>query len=610
MNIPGLILIALALQTPQTALPRDSDLKPTPGTGVISGVVVNDEARPQPVRRVVVTLTGDVRPSRGAITDDDGRFSIRNLPPGRYTVTVARPSFITSVYGAKRPGRPGTSIALAAGQAIDNLTVKIWRGAAVAGVLRDDTGAPVEGVTVTAVPARAARVAGVLTLSNNSEARTNDRGEFRIFGLEPGVYVIAARPPTGGRAPIHAMSEADVDAALDAVRRRSTTINSRAAQPAPPQSIDYVPVYFPGTPTLAQAAPITLGAGQEVAGLDFALQRVPTVFVEGMIARPDGQPAPGVSVQLSAVMSAGPFAAGSPLVLTATSGPDGAFRINQVTPGDYDLLARGSLQAAPPSDRGGFVTPGPAGGYWAQTAISVGGTDVRGLALTLEPGVTVRGTVVFEGDSLKPPANLTLLRIGLFPPSVLSLPPGASVNTIAFSPSVAVRADGSFEIPNLAPGTYRLIVSGAGLEKSGWIPRSALMAGRDLLDVDFQLALTASPASVAITFSDRSAELSGVLQTASGVPASDVFVIAFAADSKFWGPGARRVKAVRPGNDGQFLLSGLPPGDYLLAALSDVDENEWHDAGFLEKLVPAAVKISIGDGEKKVQNLRVGGTGQ
>jgi hypothetical protein len=230
-----LVFVSVAAAAAQQAGPaRDREIAPTVGSGAISGIVVTDEDPPRPVRRAVVTLTGpELRPSRGSVTDDDGRFTIANLPAGRVTLTATRAPFITSVYGAKRPGRPGTSIALADGQKVGGLAVTLWRGAVVAGVLRDDTGAPVEGIAVTAVPARASSVPGILTLSNRHDVTTDDRGEFRIFGLEPGAYVVVAKPPAGGSAPIAAMSEAEVDAALEAVRRRTGAAGTTPTTPAP-----------------------------------------------------------------------------------------------------------------------------------------------------------------------------------------------------------------------------------------------------------------------------------------------------------------------------------------------------------------------------------------
>ena len=136
--------------------------------------------------------------------------------------------------------------------------------------------------------------------------------------------------------------------------------------------------------------------------------------------------------------------------------------------------------------------------------------------------------------------------------------------------------------------------------------RSAVLDGRDLLDGYVEITADMNLSDLVVTFSDKRPELTGTLQSADGTSASDVFVIAYAADRSHWRPGTRRVQAVRPGVDGRYTIAGLPPGRYLLAALTDVDENDWQDQAFLEQLVPASVAITIGEGERKTQDLRIG----
>ena len=84
-------------------------------------------------------------------------------------------------------------------------------------------------------------------------------------------------------------------------------------------------------------------------------------------------------------------------------------------------------------------------------------------------------------------------------------------------------------------------------------------------------------------------------------------MIAYSTDQKFWVSRSRRVQAVRPGVDGRFLFGDLPPGEYFLGAVMDVDQDEWLDQGFLDGLVATSVKVTIGEGEKKTQDLRIGG---
>jgi hypothetical protein len=65
---------------------------------------------------------------------------------------------------------------------------------------------------------------------------------------------------------------------------------------------------------------------------------------------------------------------------------------------------------------------------------------------------------------------------------------------------------------------------------------------------------------------------------------------------------------VRPDADGRFIVRDLPAGDYLISALTDVEEGQWNDQAFLAELAShAPITITLGEGEKKVQDIRVGG---
>lgn len=605
-----IVLIAAAsIAGAQQLPPRDAEVRPTFGTASVSGVVLNDEEPPHPVHRAIVTLSGaGLTPNRSAITDDDGKFAFVDLPAGRFTLTASRASFITSAYGAKRPGRPGTAISVDAGQSVAALVIRVWRGAVVAGTVRDDRGEPVAGVPVTAVPARAPSGTGILTLSNNG-TKTDNRGQFRIFGLEPGTYVVSAKPTAGGGGPLTAPSEADVDALFDAARRRASPLPSAPTPPAPVEParpFDYAPVYYPGTAALSQAAPIALTAGQEVTGLDFALQRVATSVVSGIVTRSDGASATGASIQMTAVWNNAPFAPESPLTLSATAGPDGAFRIPQVTPGEYRIEAKALVQAPPPQSGGGaFVSPGnSAPALWAQADVSVVGRDVEGVALRLEPGMTMTGKVVFEGTAA-PPADITKFRLWLRSAG-LPTKRGAPINRLSFVSPVNARADGTFEIMNVTPGAYQLAATSTIPADALWAARSAPLGERDLLDGFVEVARSSTP-TVIVTFTDRRTELSGALQTATGAPASDVLVIAYAADRKFWLPSARRVQATRPDVNGRYVIRDLPAGDYFICAVTDIDQDEWQDPVFLEKLLAGSAKVTIAEGERKSFDLRLGG---
>lgn len=599
------IVPLLSIQSPQ-APPRAS-ATPTTGTATVSGTVVNDEDPPKPVRRAVVTLSGaGLVPDRSAITDDDGRFAISGLPAGRFTLTARRPSFVTSVYGARRPARPGTVIPVGDAQHVENLIVKLWRGATVSGVLRDERGDPVTGLEVRALPARPSDSSSMLTMSNNG-VRTDDRGEYRIFGLEPGTYVIAAKPTETSGGPLFSPEESEVDRTIEVLRQRSAGAPgaSRAAAPlsAPGKPTDFAPIFFPGVSSAASASPVVLAAGQEMTGLDFAIARVPTVVVEGTVIRPDGSRASGAAVQMGSAPRDSSFPI-DPVSFSTTAASDGTFRIPQVPPGNFRLVARAPADAnrgaADGNARGGVTEAST----WATADVVVSGAELNPLSLQLAPGVTVSGRVTFTGTS-KPPADLTRIRVWLRMQSELA-PSGAAINGMAWIAPSAVHADGTFAIDNVLPGPCYMTISLAPADSAVWSARSAVVAGRDMLDTPLEITRESAAPGVTITFSDTRTELSGTLQTQSGSPASDVFVIAFSADRQLWGRVSRRIRAVRPGIDGQYSIKDLPPGDYLIGAVSDIDQDEWLDPAVLDRIAAAAVRISLGEGEKKTQDLQIG----
>ncbi|MEI6245446.1 MAG: carboxypeptidase-like regulatory domain-containing protein, partial [Acidobacteriota bacterium] len=123
------------------------------GTGEISGSVVTTGTGARPLARVLVTMSGTaLKSSRTVITDDLGRFAFRNLPTGRFTLVASRPPYVKTSYGAKRPGRPGTPIDLAAGQRLADITIPLARGAAITGFVRSQSGEPMPGVAVGVMP--------------------------------------------------------------------------------------------------------------------------------------------------------------------------------------------------------------------------------------------------------------------------------------------------------------------------------------------------------------------------------------------------------------------------------------------------------------------------
>jgi uncharacterized protein (DUF2141 family) len=582
-------------------------------------VVVSTDAPPQPVRRAIVMLTGGVIPANlSTVADEQGRFRFVDLPPGRYTVSVSKAAYLSTAYGASRPGRQGTSIALAVGQKVD-IRVVLAKGAVVTGTVRDQHGQPASGIQVTVSPA--ASTGSIAGVARSDALQTDDRGVYRAYGLMPGEYVVSAVPDQTGSGEIFRMSQADMDARLRALERRHGAANpaapaavaptvsreagAQASRAAPP--LGFAATYFPGTTLAANAERIRLAAGDERAGVDIPLIPVRAARVSGVVQSGDIE-AQRLRPSLSVI---GPSQPG--FLRPSLIGPmaDGSFTFTGVTPGRYNLMVRSGPGAMMmnPGGRGGGSTNAGVPSRFATIDLSVDGSDIGGLVLTMRPALTVSGRVAFDGSAMKPPGNLAAISVRLTAtgPNV----PATSAVSLALGatgpPTVRAGADGTFTLTGIVPGSYGFSASFPGLGgTAGWWLRSAVVNGRDLMDYPLEFDGSSSDlAGLVVTFSDRHSGVEGTLTTASGQPASEFVVIVYPVDRSYWRPGARRVVTTRPSSDGAFSLTGLPAGEYFLAALTDFDPDDWQQPSFLEQLVSASVKVAIGEGQRVRQDLRI-----
>jgi hypothetical protein len=284
------------------------------------------------------------------------------------------------------------------------------------------------------------------------------------------------------------------------------------------------------------------------------------------------------------------------LGMVQSSPPDasGRFSFGNVTPGTYTITARWG-------GRGGNAGPA-ARILWGRARVSVDGQDVSGVSLALRPALRVTGRVMFDATTLTQPRDMNQVRVTATAEMGVSLESmtGAIMTTGA---SAVASVDGSFVLNGLMPGTYQLQVS-TGAASSGWTLRSAMMNGRDLIDIGVEVG-EEDLMGLTLTMSDRRTELSGTLQTAAGAAASSYFVVVIPQDKSLWRPGSRRIKFTRSATDGSYVIRDLPGGGYVIATLTDVDEEDLTEAAFLEKLTAAGVKLTLADGERKTQDLRI-----
>ena len=586
------LLLALVVTAPQT--PRDQARERT-GHALLGGRVVDATHPDVGLRRVDVTLTGGSLVSpRTTRTDEAGRFVFDGLAAGVYRMRATKAGFVATEFGASKPGRPGLSIALADTDHPD-VIMPISHGAAVSGTITDDAGVPVPAARVTVLrgQTRYGVHSFVDTLMFDD---TDDRGAYRIAGLDAGEYVVvAARVRFNRQQGFTKIAEGEVDLAL----RDPNTSTSSAT---PPRSLGFAPAYYPGASSSAQATPITLALGDDRDGVNLTLATVPVARIDGVVTGVDGQPAANALVLLlprgtTDSIAASQFAPGGLLAQRRTDAA-GRFLFAGVDPGNYVL----TVSTAPAVGRGAAApTPSNRPIEWASVDLAINGDD-QSLPLALQTARSITGRLVFEGATA-PPADMSNARLSIRPARVRAASSLDSGETVG-----RAETDGRFTIPGVVPGSYWLTATAPGsTAASGWALTSVLVGGREVLDGAIDVGTDADVSDVVVKFSDRPSGVEGTLHTAAGTPASDYFVVVFSKDQTFWRPGSRRIAMARPNSAGAFTVRNLPPGDYLIAALTDVEEGEWFDAGFLTELLPAGKAFVVRSGELTKEDLKIGG---
>ena len=86
---------------------------------------------------------------------------------------------------------------------------------------------------------------------------------------------------------------------------------------------------------------------------------------------------------------------------------------------------------------------------------------------------------------------------------------------------------------------------------------------------------------------------------------SDYTVILFSPDATRWTVETRYVRAARPDHTGAFRVPGMPPGNYLLAAVEYVERGQWLDPQYLESLRSRAQKVRLDAGTKTDVQLSI-----
>jgi len=519
--------------------------EPVLGTATIRGrVVALDNGAP--MRRAQVRAQG-VGPPRLVSTDGNGNFELRDMPAGRWTLTASKAGFVTRRLGQTHPFESVPPLEIADGQQVEHADFVLPRGSAITGRVYDEYGDPVAGARVQVMRYQMIRGRRQLTSTGIGD-QTDDTGSYRLYGLSPGEYYVSGS-------------------------LRGALIEAAAAD----DGTSYAPTYYPGTGNVSEAQRVTVGTGEELPGINFALLPVRTVRVSGVVVDSSGMPLANGVISLANESDSGegaPFAAGR-------IRPDGAFTIPNVTPGSYALIAT----AGPRRDNNNANTEPEV----AYVPLTVGQDDITGFTVTTTRGGAVAGTIVAERGTGTLQANGIVVQA-----QPLRAAPGLGSRT------AQANASGAFSLNGLVgPEVIRI-----DRVPQDWMVKSIEINGTDVTDRALDFRGNERVTDARITLTNRLTEVSGTV-VARQQSTNGYNVVVFAEDPAKWTFPSRYLRSTRTDAQGIFKIRGLPPERYLAVAVDYVEDGEPNDPEFLERMKASATPFTLRESDTKTLELKL-----
>jgi len=529
-----LIALFLVFQTPPAE----------PKLATVEGAVVHAASKAA-VRKAKVTLTSiGAENTTSMETGDDGRFTLKEVKPGRYRVSAEKTGYQTTAYGARRPADAvGQVLRIDAGAALTGIDIALPRQGAIAGKILDADNEPVRGALVLALAniyylnGRRTRIP-----RGSVPVMSSDLGEYRIGSLPPGKYIICAIPSSFVQpAPL-----------------------AKEAKPGTEDAL--VTTCYPNVHQMADATQFEIKDSTEIPGIDMRLIKTRTVTVQGRIS---GVPAGAGSITILNLntKTAGPMGnAIHPRALV--QGVDGKFEFKNVAPGSYILHTL-------PTGLGNSA-------FIVKANVEVGDQPITDLQVPAITPFEIKGKVIAEPG---PEMKLGSVRVILSPADDIT-------STVSMGNP---NADGDLALGNLVPGRHRVQLT--GVPYTHYVRE--IRAG-DLLAEGDEVDIPASATQLTIVLALGRAEVNGLARNDKGEPFAGAHVGLIPEPRRPF-----RIKATRTDQSGAFKFMGVAPGEYWLVALETVEPGSLQDDEFLKPMRTKLKKVQVEDGGSQGAELTV-----
>lgn len=447
--------------------------------------------------------------SFGGVTDSQGNYRISDLPPATYDVAPAAPQYVLASLNMRK------RVIVEEGETLDGVDFLLVRGGVITGKVTNADGQPMleQHIHVARVEDRNGSSEMLLSL-NMVLYQTDDRGVYRVFGLPPGKYRVAAGMPEG-----------------------SVSFGGRGGA-------KYKQTYHPSATDPAQATVIEVGEGSEATNVDIVLnRREMTYSASGRIVDGEtGKPLADIRYGLTKLSENGSSGMSGPTTTAA-----GEFRFDGLTPGKYLVSIDMSTDW-----------------YGEPIRFDVIDQDVTDLVLKTSKGGSISGVVVFEGLDLK----TSRAKYGELMVMAQSAEDEKFMGRRSGPPAM-VGVDGSFKSVGVRPGlTGFMVFSRSGdsgrefdisrIERDG-VPQSRTIEVKEREQVT----------GVRLIVNPRTGVLQGIVKVENGqIPMERVWV-----SMQRSGDAERSGYGVPLDARGRFRLNGVAPGTYDLTAWAYLPES-------------------------------------
>jgi len=538
------LVAAFLLLGPQGLPPMVGPLIPDTG-GVVTGVVRRaDSGAPIPEAQVAVvgeTESVDQAMRRATITDVNGRFTIRSITPGPYTVFVQAEGYYGATAEADAAPRTQKSVRVDEAQQADVGILKLVAGSVISGRVSDPNGQAVAGATVEAL--KASYVRDRLAFTPVKSVKTDDRGEYRMYWVSPGEYYVRAT-----------------------YRSRSEAVHER-----------YERIFFPRIAEEDAAPPVSVRSGAEMAGVDV---RIPVTPIAGITISGQVRGGSDDDLRVSAVhvvpRDRRVLLVGDDVDVFENYAADtsrGRFEIRNVPPGEYNLypLVRDREQPR--------TVPIP---------VDVEKRDIENLSATLEPTFDLPGRVTLDGEQ----DGRAVLK-DAFQLVALESMPGIDPYAVNLSDS------GEFTALQLPAGKYAFRLAAAFKASDTYI--LDLKRGESSV---FDSGLTIGGKTeepLEVVLKSKGGSLSGSVSDITSLhpfPYATVVLI----PEKSRRQNLALYKQTLSAENGSFNFTGILPGEYKLFAWGSLTNGAWQNRIFLQRFEDRGVDITVVERiEKRVE---------